>query len=251
MSYCRILDIISTVDSTSSSTGSLIVEGGAGIAKTLTAGSDLHANRDVIADRRFVQSGSVLLPPGSLFPFAGSSAPSGFLICDGAAISRATFSDLFSAIGTLYGAGDGTTTFNLPNLAGRMVLGVSGAHTLASTGGAENHTIAVSEMPSHTHTGTTDSSGSHTHSVNDPGHSHLSMTGRDDGNVTNQAGQAPPGDANQNDSSFVVPTSTQTTGISINAAGAHTHTFTTNAAGGGSAFSVLNPFISMQYIIKY
>ena len=56
--------------------------------------------------------------------FAGVSAPSGFLICDGSAISRSTYSSLFSTVGTAYGAGDGTTTFNIPDLRGRFLRGV-------------------------------------------------------------------------------------------------------------------------------
>ena len=242
--------IDSTTDSTSNTTGALKVAGGAGIQKTLTAGIDLHANRDVSADRYVIQNTSILLPAGSLFPYAGAATPGGYLLCNGSAVSRSVYSDLFAAIGVTYGSGNGVTTFNLPDLQGRMVLGVSGSHTLGSTGGAENHTMTTNEMPSHTHTGTTDAAGSHTHSISDPGHHHLSSTGRDDGNVSNLPGQSPPGDADPGSSSFQVNTSNSTTGISINSAGSHSHTFTTNATGSGTAFSVLNPFLSLNYIIK-
>ena len=83
--------------------------------------------------------------------YAGSVAPSGFLMCDGSAVSRSTYSDLFEAIGTTYGAGDGSTTFGLPDLSGRVVIGVSSTHALSSTGGEENHTLLSSEMPEHSH----------------------------------------------------------------------------------------------------
>jgi microcystin-dependent protein len=65
-----------------------------------------------------------LVPVGAVFPFAGASAPIGYLICDGSAVSRTTYAALFTAIGTTYGAGDGSTTFNLPDMRSSMPLGV-------------------------------------------------------------------------------------------------------------------------------
>lgn len=64
---------------------------------------------------------------GMIFPYAAAAAPDGFLLCDGAAVSRTTYSGLFTLIGTTYGAGDGSTTFNVPNLKGRFLLGYSAA----------------------------------------------------------------------------------------------------------------------------
>jgi microcystin-dependent protein len=85
-------------------------------------------------------------------PFAGSVAPQGYLLCDGSAVSRTDYADLFTAIGTVYGAGDGSTTFNLPDLSGRVVLGVSQSHALGSTGGEATHVLTEQEMPAHSHT---------------------------------------------------------------------------------------------------
>jgi microcystin-dependent protein len=85
-------------------------------------------------------------------PFAGSVAPEGYLLCDGSAVSRTDYADLFAAIGTVYGAGDGSTTFNVPDLSGRVVLGVSQSHVLGSTGGEATHTLTEQEMPAHSHT---------------------------------------------------------------------------------------------------
>ena len=79
-------------------------------------------------------------PAGIVMPFAGSTAPQGYLLCDGSAVSRTDYADLFTAIGTTYGAGDESTTFNLPNLSGRVVLGVSQSHALGTTGGEATHT---------------------------------------------------------------------------------------------------------------
>ena len=107
---------------------------------------------------------------GTIVPFGGTSAPTGFLVCDGSAISRTTYADLFSALGTTYGVGDGSTTFNLPDLRGRVVagqddMGGSSANlltnqtggldgdTLGATGGFETHTLtsAQSGLVGHTH----------------------------------------------------------------------------------------------------
>jgi microcystin-dependent protein len=95
---------------------------------------------------------------GFLAPFAGQSAqiPAGWLECDGQAVSRTTYASLFTAIGTTWGVGDGSTTFNLPDLRGRTLVddGTGGgltARTLASTGGEENHLLTTTEIPAHTH----------------------------------------------------------------------------------------------------
>lgn len=90
-------------------------------------------------------------PAGIVMPFAGSTAPQGYLLCDGSAVSRTDYADLFAAIGTVYGAGDGSSTFNVPDLSGRVVLGVSQSHALGTTGGEATHTLTESELPAHSH----------------------------------------------------------------------------------------------------
>jgi Microcystin-dependent protein len=95
------------------------------------------------------------VPAGVVDMFAGSTAPSGYLLCDGSAVSRSTYSKLFTAIGTTYGSGDGSTTFNLPNLKGKVAVGLNSADTsfdaLGETGGEKAHTLTVAEMPDHNH----------------------------------------------------------------------------------------------------
>lgn len=89
---------------------------------------------------------------GSIIAFAGSVIPNNFLECNGAAISRTTYPILFSVIGTTYGSGDGSTTFNLPNLSGKAALGSSQTHAVGSTGGSAGHSLLETETPVHTHT---------------------------------------------------------------------------------------------------
>jgi microcystin-dependent protein len=108
------------------------------------------------------------VPSGSVMAYAGSAAPSGWLLAFGQAVSRTTYADLFTAIGTTYGTGDGSTTFNLPDLRGRAVRGVdnmggtaanrvtSGGSgitgtTLGASGGAETVTLTTAQMPAHNH----------------------------------------------------------------------------------------------------
>lgn len=80
------------------------------------------------------------LPVGTLLPFAGTAAPSGFLLCDGSAVSRSTYADLFAAIGTSWGAGNGSTTFNLPDMRERVPMGRSAAPSLMASNFAGNTT---------------------------------------------------------------------------------------------------------------
>lgn len=96
-------------------------------------------------------------PTGFMVAYAGGSAPIGWLLCDGSAVSRATYAALFALIATTYGVGNGSTTFNLPDLRGRTAIGSgtgSGltARTLAQTMGEENHQLSTAELPAHTHT---------------------------------------------------------------------------------------------------
>ena len=88
---------------------------------------------------------------GFIYPLASSVVPKGFLLCDGSEYSRTEYPELFAAIGTIYGAGDGSTTFNVPNLETRVPVGKGTGYALGASGGEEKHTLTVEEMPSHDH----------------------------------------------------------------------------------------------------
>ena len=149
-------------------------------ALTALTGANVDVDADVlnIVDTSVTTSKKILvkqlgvavgLHAGLVMPYAGSSAPAGWLLCYGQEVSRTTYSDLFTAISTTYGAGDASTTFNVPDLRGRVVAGQddmggtsanrltdqSGGldgDTLGDTGGSETHTLLTAEMPAHTHT---------------------------------------------------------------------------------------------------
>lgn len=114
----------------------------------------------------------VPIAAGLIYPYGGTTAPQGYLMCDGAAVSRADYSELFAAIGTTYGAGDGLTTFNVPDLRGRTPLGAgtgtatdATAHALGDVDGTETVTLTTNEMPSHSHTWTRNIPYGFTHNV--------------------------------------------------------------------------------------
>ncbi|HNR33686.1 MAG TPA: tail fiber protein [Candidatus Hydrogenedentes bacterium] len=99
------------------------------------------------------------VPAGTVLPFAGEAnvdQPLGYLPCDGRAVERSKYSDLFAAIGTIWGSGDGTNTFNVPDLRGRVPMGAgqgSGLteRTVGAQLGEETHTLTIDEMPRHNH----------------------------------------------------------------------------------------------------
>jgi len=219
------------------------------------------------------------LPCGSIVSFAGSTAPTGWLICDGRELPVLEYSALFDIIGYTYG-NDSTGYFCLPDLQDRVPVGKKSSTTLGAIGGNSSVTLTTNQMPSHTHSGTVDASGAHTHTgtaesaglhthtITDPGHTHSETSINDDFNSS--GGSAYPAGSNPSfagyDSSGVRiwnNISSSTTGISVNSAdahshslsinsnGSHSHTFTTGTAGSGASIDIRNPYIVLNYIIKY
>jgi len=132
----------------------------------------LDITGDVNITGDYKVNGANLVPTGTVSAFAGSSAPTGYLLCDGSAVNRTTYAALFGVISDTYGIGDGSTTFNLPDLRGRVVAGMgesllgATADTLGEDNGTiastKTHTLTTAEMPSHQHkTDGTDSGDNH------------------------------------------------------------------------------------------
>lgn len=174
-------------------------------------------------------------PAGTITAYAGQSAPDGYLICDGSAVSRTTYATLFSVIGTTYGTGDNSTTFNLPDLQGRAIIGVSPSHAISTTGGEETHTLMEYEMPSHNHSGSTDVCDSHHHGT----------WGEHGGGApfgVYQHGLYPGSSGGHDGDNDIFKTSEN---------GLHTHSIILNNTGGGQAHNNMQPYIALNYIIKY
>jgi|TARA_R110000796_G_scaffold85460_3_gene185444 microcystin-dependent protein len=162
---------------------------------------------------------------GTVLPWSSGSVPSGFLECNGAAVSRSTYSALFAVVSTTYGAGDGSSTFNLPNLADNIPMGKSGTKALASTGGANtvaasgtvggstaNATLSVAQLASHSHEVQGQTQGTQNHAT-------LSTYG---------GGQI----------------------ITLATGSGQGHSHNMSATFSGTATSVLQPYLTLLYIIK-
>jgi len=171
---------------------------------------------------------------GIIVPWSNASVPSGFLECNGAAVSRTTYSALFAVVGTTYGSGDGSTTFDLPDLTDRVAIGKSPTYALASTGGA-NAVAAAGNIG-----GSVDAT-----ALTAPvlaAHSHPN------GSVPNSGGSG----MGSNPEQSPAPQATDPMGsVSLNPAGSdqtHTHPLAANFVGGSD--SVLQPYLTVMYIIK-
>ncbi|NBO71606.1 MAG: hypothetical protein EBU66_13555 [Bacteroidetes bacterium] len=168
----------------------------------------------------------------------------GWLLCDGRQVYRDAYSDLFALIGTSFGAGDGITTFNLPDSRGRVcgMIGAGSGLTYRNLGnliGTETHTLTVNEIPSHTHTGTTNTSGNHNHAYND------AYFAENRGAGGGMYGTSSSTDYD-NDLVWRRPNggfSTSPVDISTSTNGNHTHTITTNSTGEGDSHNNMQPTV--------
>jgi microcystin-dependent protein len=176
---------------------------------------------------------------GTVLDFAGSTAPTGWLLCYGQAVSRTDYAPLFAAIGTTYGAGDGSTTFNLPDCRGRVHAGkddmggtaaarlttagsgVSGA-TLGAAGGEETHLLTTAQMPAHSH------------GVTDPGHTHVGQFRMGD----TTTGTSWPMQGVSDNSTFEFTTASSATGVTV------------QSQGGSTAHNNAQPTLVLNKIIK-
>ena len=161
-------------------------------------------------------------PTGELRMWPTATAPTGFLLCSGANVSRTIYADLFAVIGTTFGAGDGTTTFTLPNFKNRMPIGAGDLYTVAATGGSKDASLV-----SHTHT--------------------LGATNVD-GTFPTSAGGGTYSGAFTRGSSYAGNGGEPQTNYQVNMSEDHTHTISTEGASATNAN--LPPYLSVYFIIK-
>jgi hypothetical protein len=198
--------------------GNLSVTGTTTLIGTATAPTPTTGdNSTKIATTTFVQNSIANVPSGSLLMWPTTSAPSGYLLCNGAAVSRTTYATLYAVVGTTFGSGDGSTTFNLPNYTNRMPYGT----TVGATGGSATTTISQANIPNYNL------------SVTDPSHNHLIKTdanggGGGGGNFVDTT----------SGSSSTYYSSNAVTGITV------------SSGGSGTAMTTISPYLGINFIIK-
>lgn len=198
---------------------------------------------------------------GQIIQFAGSTIPEHFLVCDGSAVSRTTYSDLFAVIGTSYGIGDGSSTFNLPDLIEKVAIGASSGHAVGTTGGELSHLLLSTEIPGHSH-----SVPAHGHSndivLKTPSLSHTISTQPSFTytklNSTASTGVSQKSSYSYNGTGNVSMTAATNVAIADHAATACTMSggvtdcpaMTSGDAGSGDAHNNMMPYIALVYLIQ-
>ncbi len=210
-----------------------IFVGGGDVLKVTTTAVLVFADLNVSG--RVLSGGGDLVPPGAVSAYAGGSQPTGWLLCNGAAVSRTTYANLFAVIGAIYGAGDGSTTFNIPDMRGRVAAMLDGGtgrlpgYTgLNVSGGASDVALSAANNGPHNHggfTGSMNQNSIHNHSYNQ---------------ASNGGSGIWPGGGGQG----VANTSTPTSNANID----HLHSIPSD--GSGTPHTNVQPTMALNYIIK-
>ena len=213
-------------------------------------GSELYVN------------GLNIIPTGSVICFAGDSVPQGWLLCNGQSISRTTYNNLFNIIGIAYGNGNGSSTFDLPNLQDRFPMG-KGNRSLGLIGGSDSVTLTSDKLPSHSHSGSLSSEGQHSHTGNTNttgNHTHSyddAYFAENYGGGQNNVFGTSAGTDNDNTyryrpNAVTVADGNHSHTITTNTESSHTHTVTINNTGTSNpTIDITNKYIILNYIIRY
>lgn len=196
---------------------------------------------------------------GNIIAYTGNDVPDGYMVCDGSELNRFEYPELFSIIGTTYGAGDGSSTFNIPNLSGKACLGYSQTHSIGSTGGEETHFITPRETPSHDHTipqhthnsSLTVSMGTLTHTVTQPAFTYVGLKTTTNVVTSNSA----PKYSGRTTGTMSIATNLAiedhpATPCTVTGGVVDCPAFNTESIGGGAAHNNMMPYLSVTYLIK-
>lgn len=205
---------------------------------------------------------------GEVKLYAGADTPAGWLTADGSAVSRTTYSTLFGVIGSTYGPGDGSTTFNLPDLAGRFPLGVDSGHPRGQVGGLEQVTITTADLPAHAHAMPHRHNATHIHDIShdhadatstaNGNHHHTFTVSKDPGNNNNTVARGSQNDLTENTStdgshqhSVDIPPFSGGTGLPYPTSATDLPDVgVTAAVGSGNPLGIMPPFTAIRFLIK-
>lgn len=218
------------------------------VAGQINVQNGISSGADIVTVSRFATAIGYVDPEiGDLKMNVSPMERNGWVLCNGQQLNRNTYSELYGMIGTTFGSGDGVNTFNVPNADGRVLGNVGGSRGNGESVGSETNALSASNLPAHTHSGTTVAEGNHSHGVNDSGHAHSQTTVNDDFN--NSGGAGPSFAADSAGVRTWNNINSSTTGVTIQTNGVHTHAFTTDGGAGlaGSAFSVMQPTLFIGY----
>ena len=213
-------------------------------------------------DSHLYVNGLNIIPTGSIMCFSGANVPQGWLLCNGQSISRTEYYNLFNTIGIIYGQGNGSSTFDLPNLQDRFPMG-KGSRSLGLIGGADSVTLTSDKLPLHSHNSTLSSEGQHSHTGNTNttgNHSHnyddAYFAENSGGGQNNLFGTSASTDYDNSyryrPDAVTVSNGDHSHTLTTNTEPSHTHRLTIDNTGTSNpTIDITNKYITLNYIIRY